>query len=213
MRHPGLMSNVGLTRARHRGEMTAASVQPWRRRLIGPRAAFAVGLALAATGGSAMAFTLTSPAFPPNGEIPGKYTCEGDDVSPPLAWSGVPPGTKSFALIVDDPDAPDPAAPRMTWVHWVLFNLPATVSALPEAIRLEALPSGTAEGLNDWKRTGYGGPCPPIGRHRYFFKLHALDTELSGLRTPTKADLERAMEGHIRGKADLIGTYQKKKAR
>jgi Raf kinase inhibitor-like YbhB/YbcL family protein len=160
-----------------------------------------------------MAFTLTSSVFAPNGEVPTKCTCEGDDLSPPLEWSGTPAGTKSFALVVDDPDAPDPAAPRMTWVHWVLFNLPATLTRLPEAVRPGSLPSGAAEGLNDWKRTGYGGPCPPIGRHRYFFKLHALDTELSGLRTPTKAELERAMDGHVLGKAELIGTYQKKKAR
>ena len=160
-----------------------------------------------------MAFTLSSSSFRPQGEIPTKYTCEGDDVSPPLSWDAPPAGTKSFALIVDDPDAPDPKAPRMTWVHWVLFNLPATATGLPEAVRKDQLPAGAGEGINDWKRTGYGGPCPPIGRHRYFFKLHALDTVLSGLGTPTKAQLEQAMQGHIVGKTELLGTYEKKTAR
>jgi hypothetical protein len=162
-------------------------------------------------GGATMAFSLTSSAFAHEGEIPAKYTCEGRDVSPPLAWSGAPAGTKSFALIVDDPDAPDPRAPRMTWVHWVLYNLPAGVGGLPEAVPSDALPPGTREGRNDWNRTGYGGPCPPIGRHRYFHKLYALDDVLPGLRTPTKADLEKAMEGHILGQAVLTGTYEKKK--
>ena len=118
--------------------------------------------------------------------MPKRYTCEGPDVSPPLAWSGVPEGTKSLVLVVDDPDAPDPKAPRMTWVHWVLYNLPPTASALPEGVAAEALPVGTEQGLNDWKRPGYGGPCPPIGRHRYFHKLYALDTVLTGLGSPTK---------------------------
>ncbi len=150
---------------------------------------------------------ITSTAFTPNGAIPAKYTCEGQDVSPPLAWVEPPAGTQSLALIMDDPDAPDPAAPRMTWVHWVLYNLPAQAGALPEAV--EALPAGTREGKNDWGRSGYGGPCPPIGRHRYFHKLYALDTVLPDLGQPTKAQLEQAMEGHILGQAELIGTYQK----
>jgi Raf kinase inhibitor-like YbhB/YbcL family protein len=150
---------------------------------------------------------ITSTAFTPNGAIPAKYTCEGKDVSPPLAWAELPAGAQSLALIVDDPDAPDPAAPRMTWVHWVLYNLPAQPGALPEAV--EALPAGTREGKNDWGRSGYGGPCPPIGRHRYFHKLYALDTVLPDLGQPTKAQLEQAMEGHILGQAELIGTYQK----
>lgn len=156
-----------------------------------------------------MALTIESPAFPHRGAIPSKYTCEGDDISPPLKWSGVPQGAKSLVLIVDDPDAPDPAAPRMTWVHWVLYNLPPTTSGLPEGVSSAQLPPGTKEGLNDWKRTGYGGPCPPIGRHRYFFKLYALDTGLPDLGHPTKADLEKAMAGHILEHAELIGTYQK----
>jgi Raf kinase inhibitor-like YbhB/YbcL family protein len=136
-----------------------------------------------------MALTITSIAFAPDRPIPSLYACEGKDVSPPLAWSDAPAGTKSFALIVDDPDAPDPGAPQMTWVHWVLYDLPATASALPEAIQPGALPPGAREGLNDWGRTGYGGPCPPIGRHRYYHKLYALDTVLSDLKHPKKAAL------------------------
>jgi hypothetical protein len=151
---------------------------------------------------------ISSPAFEANREIPSKFTCEGQDVSPPLAWDGVPDETQSFALIVDDPDAPDPAAPRRTWVHWVLLDLPATARSLPEAVR--ALPAGTLEGVNDWQRTGYGGPCPPVGRHRYFFKLYALDTKLK-LVKPSKAQLESALEGHVLARAELIGTYEKKK--
>ena len=156
-----------------------------------------------------MALTLKSSAFPHNGAIPRRYTCQGGDVSVPLAWSGAPPATKSFVLIVDDPDAPDPKAPRMTWVHWVLYNLPPTATALQEGIRAGELPKGTLEGLNDWKRTGYGGPCPPIGRHRYFHKLYALGTLLPAMESATKTDLEQAMKGHVLEKAELIGTYQK----
>jgi Raf kinase inhibitor-like YbhB/YbcL family protein len=159
-----------------------------------------------------MALSLTSPAFANGHEIPSDYTCEGADVSPALAWSGAPAGTRSFALIVDDPDAPDPAAPKMTWVHWVLYNLPADAKGLPEAVEHDALPAGTREGKNDWKRTGYGGPCPPVGRHRYFFKLYALDTTLPDLQTPTKAQLEKATEGHVLAKAELLGLYQKARA-
>ena len=150
---------------------------------------------------------LTSSAFPHQGPIPAKYTCDGQDVSPPLAWGDVPPGTQSFALIVDDPDAPDPAAPKMTWVHWVLYNLPPHAAGLTEGAG--SLPAGTREGINDWKRTGYGGPCPPIGRHRYFHKLYALDTVLTDLGQPTKARLEAAMKGHVLAQAELVGTYQK----
>jgi len=153
--------------------------------------------------------TLESPAFAHHGEIPRKHTCQGQDLSVPLAWSGAPPGTKSYALIIDDPDAPDPAAPRLTWVHWVLYNIPATATALPEGVTAAQLPPGTLEGTNDWKRTGYGGPCPPIGRHRYFHKLHALDLVLPDLGRPDKAALEAAMRGHILAQAVLIGTYQK----
>jgi Raf kinase inhibitor-like YbhB/YbcL family protein len=156
-----------------------------------------------------MSLTLTSPAFAPGGEIPARYTCEGDDVSPALEWSGVPASAGSLALIVDDPDAPDPKSPKMTWVHWALYNVPATASGLPEGIDPADLPEGTLQGLNDWKRTGWGGPCPPIGRHRYFFKLYALDVELPDLHQPTKVKLEAAMDGHILVKAELIGTYEK----
>ena len=156
-----------------------------------------------------MPLSLTSSAFSHGGEIPKRYTCEGSDVSPPLQWSGVPEGTKSLVLVVDDPDAPDPRAPRMTWVHWVLYNLPPDVVELPEAVAAEALPAGSEHGLNDWKRTGYGGPCPPIGRHRYFHKLYALDMVLTGLGSPTKAELLKAMEGHVLAESEVIGTYQK----
>src|SRR6476661_3758192 len=121
-----------------------------------------------------MALTLESSAFRANDEIPRKYTCEGDDVSPPLAWSGAPAGTKSFALIVDDPDAPDPAAPQMTWVHWVVYNIPAGATELKAGVKPAELPKGALPALNDWKRVRYGGPCPPIGRHRYIHKLYAL---------------------------------------
>ena len=156
-----------------------------------------------------MALALTSPAFSHNGPIPKLYTCQGKDISPALAWSDPPAGTKSLALIVDDPDAPDPAAPKTTWVHWVLYNIPPGGSGLAQAVAPAALPPGTREGKNDWKRTGYGGPCPPIGRHRYFHKLYALDVMLPDLRQPTKAQLEQAMKGHVLGKVELIGTYQK----
>ena len=150
---------------------------------------------------------MMSTAFSHEGTIPTMYTCEGQDTSPPLAWTALPVGTKSLALIVDDPDAPDPAAPKMTWVHWVLYNLPPTIESLPEGMK--TLPQGTKNGINDWKRTGYGGPCPPIGRHRYFHKLYALDIILPELKEPTKVQLEQAMTGHILGEAQLMGTYQK----
>ncbi|HVL11255.1 MAG TPA: YbhB/YbcL family Raf kinase inhibitor-like protein [Gemmata sp.] len=156
-----------------------------------------------------MLLTLTSPAFAHGHDIPSDYTCEGGDVSPRLDWSGVPAGAKSLALIVDDPDAPDPAAPKMTWVHWVLYNIPPATTRLPEAVEPDSLPAGIREGKNDWKRTGYGGPCPPVGRHRYFFKLYALDAVLPEMTSPTKAELERAMNGHVLEKAELMGTYQK----
>lgn len=150
---------------------------------------------------------ITSSAFAPNGSIPKQYTCEGDNVSPPLAWRGVPANAKSLVLIVDDPDAPDPAAPQRTWVHWVLYNLPTDSQGMPEAV--QGLHSGCLQGLNDWKRTGYGGPCPPIGRHRYFHKLFALDVMLPDLHEPDKKRLEQAMLGHIVAEAQLVGTYQK----
>jgi Raf kinase inhibitor-like YbhB/YbcL family protein len=159
-----------------------------------------------------MALTLTSTAFVHQGEIPSRYTCEGENVSPPLKWSDPPANTKSFALIVDDPDAPDPKAPQRTWVHWVLFDLPAHARELREAMRSSDLPQGTQEGVNDFKKPGYGGPCPPIGRHRYFHKLYALDVVLPKLGAKaTKADLEKAMVGHVLATAELIGTYEKQR--
>ena len=156
----------------------------------------------------AMSLALTSSAFPAKGAIPTRHTCDGKDFSPPLAWRDLPVGTKAVALIVDDPDAPDPAAPTMTWVHWVLYNIPPNATQLPEAVKSAALPAGTREGMNDFGRTAYGGPCPPIGRHRYFFKLYALDAVLPDLKQPIKAALERAMQGHVLAQATLVGTYQ-----
>jgi hypothetical protein len=156
-----------------------------------------------------MGLSLSSPAFAPGGEIPALFTCEGRDLSPALDWTGVPETAKSLVLIVDDPDAPDPKAPRMTWVHWVLYNLPKATRGLPEGVAAKDLPAGTRQGTNDWKRTGYGGPCPPVGRHRYFHKLYALDTVLSGLRHPTKAQVEGAMQGHVLERAELVVTYEK----
>ena len=165
--------------------------------------------ASAATTQPAMTFDLTSSAFAANGAIPAKYTCEGADVSPPLQWSGGPANARSYALIVDDPDAPDPAAPKMVYVHWVVYNIPAGTTSLAENAAKTGLPSGASHGSNDWKKQTYGGPCPPIGRHRYFHKLYALDTVLTGLNNPTKAQLEAAITGHVIGRTELIGTYQK----
>jgi Raf kinase inhibitor-like YbhB/YbcL family protein len=150
---------------------------------------------------------LTSTAFADHGSIPRRHTCEGDDISPALTIDGVPAGTHSLALIVDDPDAPDPAAPKMTWVHWVLYDLPPETKSLPEGVSGAALHA--RDGLNDWKRTGYGGPCPPIGRHRYFFKLFALDARLGDLLRPTSTQLQRAFAGHLLAEAHLIGLYEK----
>jgi Raf kinase inhibitor-like YbhB/YbcL family protein len=152
---------------------------------------------------------ITSTAFQAGGSIPSKYTCEDRDLSPPLAWSGAPPGTKTFVLIVDDPDAPDPAKPQRVYVHWVVYNIPGATVALAENASKKGMPMGAVQGKNDWGKAEYGGPCPPIGRHRYFFKLYALDTELTGLLSPSKGDLERAMKGHVLEAADLVGTYQK----
>ena len=158
-----------------------------------------------------MSLTITSPAFADGSEIPVACTCEGADTSPRLEWSGAPADTKSFALIVDDPDAPDPAKPQRVWVHWVLYNIPADATFLHEGATSASLPAGTLEGTNDWKRTGYGGPCPPVGRHRYFFKLYAIDTALPDLSSPTKKQLEEAMQGHVLAEAQVMGTYQKTK--
>jgi len=156
-----------------------------------------------------MTLTLRSAAFVNGGKIPSKHTCEGENIAPPLEWEGVPGHARSLVLIVDDPDAPDPKAPRMTWVHWVLYNIPPDTAGFPEGTTSEDLPSGTEKGLNDWKRTDYSGPCPPIGRHRYFFKLYALDIVLQGMRKPTKARIEAAMKGHVIAKTELVATYEK----
>jgi Raf kinase inhibitor-like YbhB/YbcL family protein len=163
-----------------------------------------------------MSIQITSPAFTEGQPIPQKYTCQGQDISPPLKWipqGGTPANTKSFALIADDPDAPDPKAPKMTWVHWVLYDLPATTTTLAENIaKTPTLPDGARQGTTDFKRVGYGGPCPPPGgAHRYFFKLYALDTVLDpALRDATKKDLLKAMEGHVLAEGQLMGTYQRK---
>ncbi len=165
-------------------------------------------------GGSAtnpMTFNLTSSAFAANASMPIKYTCEGTNISPPLAWAGAPAAAKSFAIIVEDPDAPDPAKPTHVVTHWVAYNIPVTTTSLAETASKKSMPAGSAQGKNDGNKLGYMGPCPPIGRHRYFFKLFALDTVLTGLNSPTKADLEKAIQGHVVGNAELIGTYQKAK--
>ena len=155
-----------------------------------------------------MSFRLTSTAFEDGGEIPPRFTCEGGDLSPDLSWGDLPEGTVSLVLIVDDPDAPDPAAPKMVWDHWLLYNLPPD-GGLSEDVAPGDLPAGTLEGVNSWGRTGYGGPCPPIGRHRYFHILYALDVALPDLGQPDKNRLLEAMEGHILARTQLVGTYQK----
>ena len=157
----------------------------------------------------ARALTLTSTSFPHGGMIPARHGCDGEDLSPPLLWTGVPASTQSLVLIVDDPDAPDPKAPVKTWVHWLLYNLPPQTTELAEGIVPKNLPAGTLQGLNDWQHTGYGGPCPPIGRHRYVHKLFALDVRLTDLKQPNKAALEKAMQGHVLAHTELIGLYQR----
>jgi Raf kinase inhibitor-like YbhB/YbcL family protein len=156
-----------------------------------------------------MTLILKSSAFDNGAEIPARYTCKGDDVSLPLNWEGVPEAARSLVLIVDDPDAPDPKAPKTVWVHWVLYNIPPDINSLAEHITSETLPPGAIEGINDWQRPGYGGPCPPVGRHRYFHKLYALDIVLEGLNKPTKAEVVTAMQGHIIAQAELVGTFGK----
>lgn len=149
---------------------------------------------------------LSSSAFRANQSIPARYTCDGEDISPPLTWAGVPAGTLSLVLIIDDPDAPDPKHPRQVWVHWLVYNLPPDCTELAEAA---APPPGAGVGRNDWNRADYGGPCPPIGRHRYFHKLYALDTLLPDLKQPTQSQLEKAMQGHVLAQAELVGTYER----
>lgn len=162
-----------------------------------------------AESGDRDALRLTSSAFTHGGEIPVRYTCDGDDVSLPLTWSGLPEGTRTLALVVDDPDAANPRLGRASWVHWVVYNIPPESGGLAEKASPGDLPAGAREGLNDWKRTGYGGPCPPRGRHRYLHVLYALDAVLSDLAQPTKAALLEAMEGHVLGRFELVGTYQR----
>ncbi len=152
---------------------------------------------------------LRSDAFSHGAAIPRRYTCDGENVSPPLEWSGLPKGAKSVALVMEDPDAPGPAAPKMTFVHWLLYNLPSEVSALPEAAADDTLPAGVRSGINDWRRTGYGGPCPPSGTHHYVIRLYALDSALPDLKHPTIEVLEQAMEEHVLGHTELMGTYKK----
>ena len=154
-----------------------------------------------------MSFQISSSAFINQGDIPRIYTCDSSDLSPPLQWSGLPEGAASLVLIVDDPDAPDPAAPKMTWVHWILYNLPTSLGGLAEGAG--QLPGGSLEGKNDWGRTGYGGPCPPVGNHRYYFKLYALDLLLPDMGKPNKGQLEQAMSGHVLGMTELMGRYQR----
>jgi Raf kinase inhibitor-like YbhB/YbcL family protein len=156
-----------------------------------------------------MSLSLSSASFEPGGSIPTRCTGEGKDQSPPLAWEGAPKGTRSFALVVDDPDVPDPQSPKRTWVHWVVSDLPASVSSLPEGASGKSMPPGCHEGVNDGGDTGYSGPYPPRGKHRYFFKLYALDAP-TGLRSGhTKAELLKAIEGHVLDQAELIGTYER----
>jgi len=148
---------------------------------------------------------LSSSAFQHNTLIPSRYTCDGSDVNPPLQISGVPPGTASLVLLVDDPDAPDPKAPKMVWDHWVVWNIDPATSDIGEG----SVPAGAIQGSNSWGRNDYGGPCPPIGTHRYFFKLFALDTTVSLAPSATKTDVEVAIAGHVIGQTELIGTYGK----
>ena len=150
-----------------------------------------------------MALTLTSSAFSAGGKIPRRFTCDGDDISPPLEWQDPPEGTKAFALIVNDPDAP-----RGTWVHWVLFDLPGSARSIAEPVSAEAkLETGGTHGKNTWGRSDYGGPCPPAGTHRYFFRLYALNAPLSLPAGATVEQVRRAMEGRVLGQAELMGTY------
>jgi Raf kinase inhibitor-like YbhB/YbcL family protein len=160
-----------------------------------------------------MSLSISSKAFANGGSIPSRYTCDGADVSPPLEWSGVPLNAKSLILIVEDPDAPDPKAPKTTWVHWILYNIPPTASGLPEDIAQHKIPAGTLDGLNDWMRTGYGGPCPPVGRHRYFHRVYALSAVLPDLHQPRKSTLIQAMHGKVLAEGALLGVYARRAVR
>jgi Raf kinase inhibitor-like YbhB/YbcL family protein len=152
--------------------------------------------------------TLRSPAFEPDAPLPARFTCDRDDLSPPLTWAGAPPGTRSFALLVDDPDAPDPAAPKRVWVHWIRYNIPPEATGLPEGAGNRPPEAGARDAVTDAKAHGYHGPCPPIGRHRYFFHLFALDAVLPDLGPKAgRREFERAMDGHQIATATLMGTY------
>ncbi len=166
-------------------------------------------LAMTPTAGAAPApIAIISPAFAHQREVPKQFTCDGAGISPELRWTGIPDGAKSLVLMMTDPDAPDPAAlKRHLWVHWVLYNIPPSATGLPADVAPKDLPPGTRPGINGWNKTGYGGPCPPAGRHRYFFRLFALDTVLPDLKEPDRAELQRAMTGHVIGTGYLIGTY------
>lgn len=158
-----------------------------------------------------MTLTIGSPVFQHAQPIPPRFTCDGEDISPALHWRGAPDGTQTLALLVEDPDAPDPLAPQTIFTHWIVYNLPPESEGLPEAVGVEATPRGSRFGNNDWDRACWGGPCPPIGEHRYFFKLYALDTPLPTDRVMRRNDLLSAIEGHVRGYAEVMGTYQKRK--
>ncbi len=151
-------------------------------------------------------FKIYSPDIENGKEIPTKFTCEGEDIAPTIVWSNIPSGTKSLALIMEDPDAPDPEKPKMLWIHWVIFNIPPEINSIKDG----QTPAGAKDGINSWGKTGYGGPCPPIGRHRYFFRLYALDKKLE-IEKPTAKELRAAMENHILAETVLMGTYKKKK--
>ncbi len=179
-----------------------------RRSLLAALCFVSIGTAAAGADMQATRFQLSSTAYQDQSAMDSRFTCEGQSVSPPLQWSGAPAGTKSYALIIDDPDAPDPAHPQRTFVHWVIYDIPATVSSLKEGASKD-LPGGTHLGANDEGEAAYTGPCPPIGRHRYFHKLYALDVVLPDLHNPNKAQLLAAMKGHVLGETQLIGTYQK----
>lgn len=152
---------------------------------------------------------LSSPAFSHGAPIPRTFTCQGSGISPPLEWSQVPENARSLVLIVDDPDSPDPAAPKTPYPHWLLYALPPRDAKLPENVSSNELPAGALQGLNGWNRIGWGGPCPRIGRHRYFFRLHALDIELQGLGAPDRQRLLDAIAGHVIETAEWMGTYEK----
>jgi len=164
---------------------------------------------LAAPSAPAEDLTLSTPAFDSQEHIPTTYTCDGQGIAPALHWQHIPSGTRSLALIVTDPDAPDPAAPKTTWVHWIVYDLPATSRGLQQGTQADALPTSARNGENSWQHSGYGAPCPPIGQHRYIFTLYALDTRLPNLDTPDRAKLTQAMAGHILAKTQIVGLYRR----